>query len=576
MEESKESSKQSFLLIIAFLLYSAVALVGNDFTLGFNGSSFSLDYAFYGYGLITLSILIGIVFWIYFRKKCDFKNNYFFLICVGICFLGNTLALSLFPKHLKINDSFTYNINPNFRIFLIFAYLSLSIFIYNFYSFFPLLKKDKMSFSFIFELIAIVSLISIFISYITDFNDYIAIFNGKEGFISSFYGHKNVFGLVILFGLIAEMYLFELDKHKWRAIPVIYMFVSICFLNAKSSLLSSIVLIFGYVLYAGFANFKKSKKLSITCFSVFTFFALASIVLLLIPTPKENGPFTVLLVACKSVFSGGADSTIGTRYIIYDKLLDQLKLSSTFLMFGFGDTNFQYSFVYAVDSSSPDAPAYNSWPAHNGFLECLARGGILRFTIYGLVLAYLVYRFIKKYKANKDISIFLSLVVFFPFLIRTMVEYEFLFVDGWHGLVFAFFIAMPILTNESENEGGFKISFFLEPLKMYWQYVFSILGSALISFSLIFNQWWTLAFLLPLGLILLVIFAFMFIKKDKSLTIWVISFFLIFDLSFGLGFGLSGSMPLAGLLFAPFFGALIPFFAFMSYKTYSYVRISTY
>ncbi len=572
MEQSKESSKQSFLLIIGFLLYSAIALAGNDFTLGYDGSTFSLDYAFYGYGLIILSILIGVAFWFYFQKKCNFKNNYFFLICVGICFLGNTLALSLFPSVLRINDSFTYNMNSSFKIFLIFAYLSLAIFIYNFYAFFPLLKKNKNSFSFILELIVIVAIASIFISYITDFNDYVAIFNGNESFISSFYGHKNVFGLILFFGLMAEMYLFELDKAKWRIAPAIYIFVSLCFLNAKSSLLASIVLIFGYILYVGLINFRIKKKLSISCFAIFIFFALASIVLLLIPVPGDDGLFSSFLLTCRSIFSGGANSTVGTRYIIYKKLFDQLSLSSTFLMFGFGDTNFQYSFAYAIDSSSPDAPIYLSWPSHNGFLECLARGGVLRLTIYGLVLAYLIYRFIKKYKTNKNPNIFLSLIAFFPFLIRTMAEYEYLFLDGWRGFLFAFFIVVPILSNEKEEGHGFAINFVLDTIKGYWQFIFSISGSALFCLSLLLNKWWSFAFLLPLGLILLILFAFLYIKKNKLLTIWTLCFCLLVDLAIGLGFGLSNSMPLLGLIFAPFFGSLIPFLSYMVYLDFDLIK----
>ena len=572
MEQSKESSKQSLFMIIGFLLYSVIALAGNDFTLGYDGSTFSLDYAFYGYGLIVLSILIGIAFWFYFWRKCGFRNNYFFLICVGVCFLGNTLALSLFPSVLKINDSFTYNLNSHFRIFLIFAYLSLSIFIYNFYAFFPLLKKNRNSFSFILELIVIIAIASIFVSYITDFNDYVALFRGNESFISSFYGHKNVFGLILLFGLMAEMFLFELDKAKWRIVPVIYIFVSLCVLNAKSALLASIVLIFGYILYVGLTNFRTRKKLSISCFAIFLLFAVASIALLLVPIPNDDGLFSSFLLTCRSIFSNGENSTVGTRYIIYKKLFDQLKLSSTFLMFGFGDTNFQYSFAYAIDSSSPDAPIYRSWPSHNGFLECLARGGVLRLVIYGLVLVYLIYKFIKKYKTNKNSTIFLSLIAFFPFLIRTMAEYEYLFLEGWKGLVFAFFIVVPILSNEKEEGRGFEISFVFDAIKSSWQFIFSICGSALLCLSLLLNKWWSFAFLLPLGLILLTVFAFLYIKKNKILTIWTLCLSFLIDLAVGLGFGLCKSMPLLGLLFAPFFGSLIPFLSYMFYLDFDLIK----
>ena len=131
---------------------------------------------------------------------------------------------------------------------------------------------------------------------------------------------------------------------------------------------------------------------------------------------------------------------------------------------------------------------------------------------------------------------------------------------------------MPILSNEKEEGRGFEISFVFDAIKSSWQFIFSICGSALLCLSLLLNKWWSFAFLLPLGLILLTVFAFLYIKKNKILTIWTLCLSFLIDLAVGLGFGLCKSMPLLGLLFAPFFGSLIPFLSYMFYLDFDLIK----
>lgn len=572
--DKKEYSKPTFLSVFVFACYAILALCANEFGLGYNGVSPTNDYLYYGYGSVILSIILGISLIVIFTRKLGLKNNYFFLIATLICFIGDGIALFSFPSKLEIDSSFSFVSPISFRIYLLFAYLSLAIFIYSFYTFLPLLKKGKKSFNFVFEIFVIVSLLGIIISYIIDFNDYVALFKGEESFISSLFGHKNIFGLVILFGVMSTIYLFELDKKKWRIFFFIFLLVSSVPVNSKSSIVAEAVLIFSYMLYKGFTLFKTKKKLSITLFSIVGVIFLTGIILLCIPIPEGDGLFRNLLLACKSIFSSGEGTTIGTRFVIYKKLFNQLNMSPMFWIFGFGDTNFQYSFFYAADSSSPDAKAFNSWPAHNGFLECLARGGLLRLIIYVSVLVYLGYRFVKKFKENKDPSIFMSLVYFAPFLIRTLVEYEYLFLDSYKGAIFALFIIVPILENNEEYE--YQISFvgIKDFLIKNYRFAFLLIGSSLLSFSLLYLDIYSLSIALPLGLISFAAYVILGIKNNKNMTIWVGSFSLILVLSFSLPFGLIGNMPTMGIIFSIPFGLVVPLVGLAFYNAYLSLEIN--
>lgn len=569
--DEKESSKISLLYIIAFLFYAIVALLANELSLGYNGVYLAKDYLYYGYGSAIISTLVGIFLIVLFTKKLGMKHNYFFFGVCLLSFIGNMVALLSFPNKLEIDDSFYFLSPIGFRVYLIFSFLSLSIFIYVLYSFMPLLKKGKRSFAFIFELIICTALIAIFASYYLDFNDYVILFkriHDQESFISSFLGHKNVFGLLLLFATMSEVYLFEIDGSKWRIIPTLYLLASTFLINAKSSLLAEMVLILAYFIYKGIRLFKSKRGISITLLSIVGLCFIAGITIISLPVPSKDGLLKGLILSCKSIFNNGEGSTIGARYVIYQKLFNQLNMSPMYWIFGFGDTNFQYSFFYAADSSSPDAPPFNSWPSHNGFLECLARGGTIRLVIYGCVLIYLAYRFIKKFKKEKDPSIFTSLVYFAPFLVRTMVEYEYLFLDGWKGAVFAFFIITPILENKEEVECSYSFFMLKEIFAKEYSYLLAIIGSSLLSYSFISLNVYSLSICLPLSALLLGLFFWIKYRQDKNLTIWVSSFCLIFNLSISLTFGLIGNMPLWGICFSFAFGAFLPIAGLLSYKAF--------
>lgn len=569
--DEKESSKISFVYVIAFLFYAIVALLANELSLGYNGAYLAKDYLYYGCGSTIVSILMGISLIILFTMKLGMKHNYFFLAACSLSFIGNMVALLSFPSKLEINDSFYFLSPIGFRVYLIFSFLSLSIFIYVLYSFMPLLKKGKRSFAFIFELIICIALIAIFASYYLDFNDYVILFkriHDQESFISSFLGHKNVFGLLLLFATMAEVYLFEIDGSKWRMIPILYLLVSTFLINAKSSLLAEIVLILTYFIYKGIRLFKAKRGISIALLSIVGVCFVVGIVIISLPVPSKDGLLKGLILSCKSIFNNGEGTTIGARYVIYQKLFNQLNMSPMYWIFGFGDTNFQYSFFYAADSSSPDAPPFNSWPSHNGFLECLARGGTIRLAIYGCVLIYLAYRFIKKFKNEKDLSIFTSLVYFAPFLVRTIVEYEYLFLDGWKGAVFAFFIITPILEGKEEGECSYSFSLLKELLIKEYSYLLAIIGSSLLSYSLVSLDVYSLSICLPFSILLLDLFAWIKYRQDKNLTIWVTSFCLVFNLSISLTFGLLGEMPLWGTCFSFAFGVFLPIAGLLSYKAF--------
>ena len=168
----------------------------------------------------------------------------------------------------------------------------------------------------------------------------------------------------------------------------------------------------------------------------------------------------------------------------------------------------------------------------------------------------------------------MSLVYFAPFLIRTLVEYEYLFLDSYKGAIFALFIIVPIL--ESKEEYEYQISFvrIKDFLIKNYRFAFLLIGSSLLSFSLLYLDIYSLSIALHLGLISFAAYVILGIKNNKNMTIWVGSFSLILVLSFSLPFGLIGNMPIMGIIFSIPFGLVVPLVGLASYNAYLSLEIN--
>ncbi len=558
--------KNTFFLVVFFFLYCLLASVSSELSLWYNGKTITGEYLFLSLGSSVLCIVLGILFWYLFTKKKGYKNNKFVLGITTLLFLGNTIALFAFPTRITITNEFTFISPFVFRLGLIISNLSLSIFIYNFYAFLFLLKKGKKSFAFIATIIAIMSIFSIIISYFTDFNHYIDFFNGKTVYIASILGHKNTFGMFVVFGLMAEVYLFDLDKKWWRLLLVAYLFASLYPINSKSSLLCAMILVFGYILYYGFYCFHKNKKLSIACFVIFATALVTNGLLLIFPSSKD-GVLSEFILACRSVFFGGDGSTIGARYVLYEKVIKQLNLSPLFWIFGYGNGNFQYSFFYACDDWSIEriAPTFH---AHNGFVQCLACGGIFRLVIYVAFLIYLVYRFIQKFKKTHNIHMFMSLLFFVTFFARTLVEPEYLLGDSVKGVVYAFFIVEPILSVDSQEDLPFKWGYLGDMFHQYGTLFFGALASGSFVFASVYKARLGLTLFLPLGLILYGLFAYYSHKEKGNMMVFILTSAFTLATSLSLAFGLMGEASMTALIFAYVYGFSLPFLSYLIYDCF--------
>ncbi len=558
--------KNTFFLVVFFAIYCVLAAVSSELSLWYNGKAMTGEYLFLTLGSSILSIILGILFWYLFTKKKGYKNNKFFLAIAILLFLGNTIALLAFPNRVAITPEFTFVSPFSFRLGLIISNLSLSIFIYNFYTFLFLLKKGKKSFAFVAEIIVIMAIFCIVISYFIDANKYLDFFNGKTVYIASILGHKNTFGMFVIFGLMAEIYLFDLDKKIWRLLLVAYLFASLYPINSKSSILCAMILLFGYILYCGFYFYHKNKKLSIVCFVIFAIAVIANGFLLIFPSSKD-GVFSEFILACRSVFFGGDGTTIGARYVLYEKVIKQLNLSPLFWIFGYGNGNLQYSFYYACDDWSIEriAPTFH---AHNGFIQCLACGGVYRLALYFAFLVYLAYRFIKKFKKTHDIHMFMSLLFFATFFARTLVEPEYLIGDSIRGVVYAFFIVEPILSNETEEALPFKWNYLSLFFHQYGTLFFGALASGCFVFASVYKARLGLTLFLPLGIILYGLFAYYSHKEKGNMMVFILTSALTLIISISLAFGLMGEASMTTLVFAYVYGFSFPFLSYLIYDCF--------
>ena len=369
--------------------------------------------------------------------------------------------------------------------------------------------------------------------------------------------------MLIVFGLMSEVYLLEQDKKWYHFLLLIYIFLSLFPVNSKSSILCGFILIIEYIFYCGFRFYKENKIISIICFGVFALCVIFAIIIFSIPTTNDT-VFSNFISACKGLFDETEASglTLRSRFALWGKVISQLNLSPMFWIFGYGNSNFNYSFYYAIDESSGIriSPTFH---AHNGFVQCLATGGIFRLALYAALLAYLAYRFIKKYREKHDIHIFMSILFFFVFLGRTIVEPEYMLCDSIKGLVYIFFIIEPILSNEKETDNDFEWNFIPKLFCEYKTILLGALGAACLLFAGVYKGIYGYAIALPIGITTYGFFIYLSIKEKGNRNILYITSALLLIFLLSTSFSLSSDVSLVAPIFAAVFGLYLPFVSYL-------------
>ena len=505
-------------------------------------------------GLFLTSILLGIMTLLIGMKYFKRKPNVLFLSLLGIVFIGNLVAMIHFPGVFTQGETYTYALVSQRRIEYIFAFLNTCLFLYATYVIAPYALRSPKSWRFGYYCVVVFALFTAIYSFFSDGDGYASLFNGASANpIQSFTGNKNVFGLIMLFAILAEIMLIAGDK-KWRhGFVILFFFIEIIFAKARSTLLSALVIFFILFIYLLLDARKNNPKFTIAGFSIIGLLVIFGILVLTVPAFWKISLFGRIHQAVVNIFTGES-STLGTRVVIWQKLWALLSSDPAYLIFGLGNQNFNFAFFYAADN-----PVAKVWHTHNGYLAPFGEGGLIKGIISLFVLGYVIYALIDGYKKKKDKMSKIYGAFLAGFMVRSFFESEYLFSSEWTSLIWMMFIVLPILgirvKEEIANGEALAASPFLK------RHIIYFLSPVLLAIGAISQLPYVRFPLIALGIVLE---AFALIKADsKSNRINELIFVLMVD-SLVLADGFICSYTLGTgpthYLFGAFFGLTLPTF----------------
>ncbi len=349
---------------------------------------------------------------VYLIINKTYTPSWIILIGLTIALLINMLTIIFFSdKSFSVDliggevDVFTYSIDHLLKLRYIMQLICLFVILFIIIDIVPKLFSLDILYVFSFACILFV-LTSIISSYFIDNVRYIEFIKKLSSpselydyAIFSFFAYRNSYGFVLFLGLIASLFLHS-RRHKYYWFIVFgFIYLNLIFTLCKTALILGLLFLLLYLCIRFILSFKENKKRNIIVFLIITTLCLAGLI-----------TFTTIIthndIIKDAIFNTG---TISYRKVIWHNCLSIL--NSTSYLFGAGFHIFG-DILFIFNTSDPVTYHHNDTPfAHNGYLELLGNGGIIFLLVFALILIYTISQYFKRYKNNKQLSLFeLSLI----------------------------------------------------------------------------------------------------------------------------------------------------------------------
>lgn len=369
---------------------------------------------------ITMFIftLVGFIFYLFVEYKYNrlkFKNIFLYLgIVIAVT---NFIAVISLPSALSLPNDTSVTIAATMKLYYIIAGLFYAMLPYLCFYLIPRKVTSQHYLDIFLYVILGFALLSIVLSFITDWNRYINFFNDPVG-IGSIFFQKNSFGLILVTGMFACIALrIRHQNYKW-ALFLIPLYIFLLFSMGKIAMVIGTLMVVIYLVTQLVLVSKKSKDNLIITLSIVGFIVLLSPLFIVGLARSETG----ILANVREFFIKLADSTkttIATRQLIWESGFKLL--SSWRVIFGYGVDSYGLLLhqVYTAVAPSWDYAIYSS---HNFVIELLGNGGIILLGIYIFIYVYLVYIAFKVRNKKNHWMIDLTLIFLLLFTFLGMFE----------------------------------------------------------------------------------------------------------------------------------------------------------
>ena len=461
--------------LVSFALYESFRFLKESDTSNIVGGGETLIMVLGSLLISSLLIYLG-------HRYFEVKLNRPIAIIMATLFIGNLIALLSFPNPWVDPNGATYILDADSRFAYIISYGAEMLYMYIFLGMAPQVQKGENGFAFVLEFIIIAAYVAVIYSYINEWNQYsdyfTHLFGGEamppRGNIKSYTYICNTYGAFLFYAGSAELAFHHRDRKWWRLLAAVFFFFNAVIVQSKTTTISFGLMIILYLILDGFILLKEDKRLhGLILLSIVFGFIIVSLILYLTPSPVHDFVYNFY-----RHYVLDDSSTFMSRVRIWEKIFAVLGDNPLLMIFGIGNTNFFLAMRFVHGYNYPTAAA------HSGFVEVLARGGILATLAYISFLLYFAYIFIKLIKRKHTRHYWFYIIFLLTFLSRSIAESEAIITPDWNGILACVFGVFPVFAAYfgKKGEDEVKVRF---AIKDYLNFALQMAPGALITLGFV-------------------------------------------------------------------------------------------
>ena len=394
---------------------------------------------------ISLLVLIGFVLlaWRFYRPKINKILLTFYLIFLFIGFIG----LVCYPGLYDTGDLvYTLSAADKFRYCCSFFIQATSLFL--FLDFGPQVIRGTSTLDFVFAFVVADCLVAIGYSYLSEGSLYISLFTegprSSYAVPESFTTNRNIYAVLLFYGLISECYLLSKNPKWWRWILAAFLFLNQAILMSKTILTISVAFSIGFLVFRYFLSLKAHPIRNNVVLGIILVF------ILFLVTLHFSGVAASLMPKVDSLFESffslmwtSIPASFSARLYDWAGILKEISKSPMLMLFGFGETNFQMVINYI----NPTLSVGEAAPLDSAYMSVIAKYGFLGLLLYIGFLVYLITKLVHLWRARRMMSVPYALA-FGSFLFSGFLEAHYYLGFQSPNLILLAVVALPILTED--------------------------------------------------------------------------------------------------------------------------------
>ena len=449
--EQQENNRLYHLSFWWFLLVSVAVGVLTEGVAFFEG--WGVWFERWGYFIMCgIAFLLCLSYCVFAHIHFHVKPAWIFLILFLLLVAGNTIAIAFFPQYSTLGSvyqvepkEFTYVLEDIDRVRYCLAFGITCLYFYIFWAIAPkCLRNSKVSLVIIAGVLVLCWALMIY-SWITEWDKYARYFDPNvdtfyEPYINSFSGNRNVFGAILLFGIIS-LGVLQSRRHCWVNYFMMVVFtLEELLIFSKTCVIILMIYLPAFGIYRFVTMVRYHPIRSCVCLSIAIHVCIAVAIAWVVSVNTMEGTYFEKLgeMFMGSIFTE-KHGTMEARMDIWNFLIKQLN-SPLRIAFGLGESNMQWLL-------GPCEGHSDFGFTHNGFILQLAAGGVLRLAIYMILFGYVLFLYIRGYvRHRRGTTAFL--LGFLAMHMHALTETtSFLETDG-KGIMLCFILILPFLIEQ--------------------------------------------------------------------------------------------------------------------------------